>query len=500
MSNTDSSSGRGLRWPEWALLVVASFSWPLRVMAENVTGIPHPERLILMGSAVLLISAVGCRGLAGAGLDRRRAVMVVFMVTVLSMVGGRAVQILGEPVGWLALTGIVLLAVLAIVRLGQSVATWALTIALGVALASGVAISLYRSWVGYGEAELTPASAIQVQLTTTPDVFVVVLDGYPGIHERRLDAGQDQQGRSLTEAGLQVPVSAWSSYWTTDLSVSSLLQMGHPVVDAPRNGALTQTLQDVIGGRSRIVETLDAAGYETLMVESGWSGSDCGPRYDVCVSSPFLDEAMFFTLYDTILGPVVWQRLGHAFTTGTIHTMDWLRANAAAMSHDATPSFVFAHLVAPHPPFYLDEMCTLDVDPRGSGATFLLDGVDLETRELLFQRQVECIDRFMIELAGLIADDDVVVFTGDHGTDRRGQLEGSGGLSWSHDAIVERMNVMVAVRSSCPLGDEIMVPDLLSRALSCYARDGIPNVPNRMFLRGMSELSPSELETLLSMR
>ena len=62
------------------------------------------------------------------------------------------------------------------------------------------------------------------------------------------------------------------------------------------------------------------------------------------------------------------------------------------------------------------------------------------------------------------------------------------------------MNVFVAVRtgSSCSIGDELMIPNLMRRVLSCIGAVDTPEVANRMFLNGMVELDPAEVDALVA--
>jgi hypothetical protein len=162
---------------------------------------------------------------------------------------------------------------------------------------------------------------------------------------------------------------------------------------------------------------------------------------------------------------------------------------------------VFAHLVAPHPAFFLDRTCTTDAEPTRSGTSFYLAGVDDGLREEYFAEQTHCVDSFMIDLADLTNSDTVVIFTGDHGTDRRAQLSIPPD-EWGREGTVERMNVMMAVRTAagCSIGDTMMMPNLMRRVLSCYADNDVSDNPNRMFIKPMAEVEADELDNLLFMR
>ena len=502
-SQADASHGGRLQGKDLLLLAVAAASWPLGVWARNPTDFVHPERLLALVLGVWLVGLGVSWLLVRLGVSRTTAVRSVFISIVLLMAGGRLIRQTGVLAGWVVIVAIIALSAFVFARLGDAAGVRAAVAGLAVALASGVAISGYLSWSSYGESAVIETTSPQLDLVEHPDIFLVVIDGYPGIQAFRMDTGDAKTSLidDLEARGFAVPSSAWSSYWSTQLSVASLLEMTYPATEPFDGDATTQALYDVIAGENRLFELMKREGYDTYVVESGWSGSACGANVDFCESSAFIDEAMFFTLWDTVAGPYLSSSIGHAFTLGTQKTMDWVVENAQRISSDDRPSFVFVHLVAPHLPLFLDRTCTTQVGAARSGSTFYHAGVDDAEREEYFAEQTHCIDSFMIKLADLTNPDTVVIFTGDHGTDRRAQLS-TPPDEWGREATVERMNVMVAVRTAvgCSIGDPIMVPNLMRRVLSCYAGDEVSDNPNRMFIKPMAEVAMDELDSLLLLR
>lgn len=486
---------------DWLLLGVAAGYWPLAVMASHLVGIGHPERLVAIIGAVWLLAAAVAWVVIKAGGHRSTTIYATFLAFVVLMSGGRILRSFGEVIGWGAILGVVLLSGYVFYRLRDSSILRPAVLGIAFALMSGVVIALISSWQSWGEVTVSESPLSALQPEATPDIFVVVLDGYPGFEALRLDGRDVREDRTtaLTEAGFDVPGSAWSSYWTTSMAVASMFNMAHPLSADQGGGADEARLYEIIGGQNPIVALLNDHGYETVMIESGWSGSSCTPAYDSCISSPFVDEGVFLALLDTVAGPYVHSSIGYSFTVGTEYTMDWLLENAAGLSASPTPDFVFAHLIVPHAPFFLNGSCRREVINARSGVNFYLSGVPESEREEYFDGQLDCADRFMVELAALIEPDDIVVFVGDHGTDRRSQQHLRGD-EWDSAAVVERMNVFVAVRtgSSCSIGDELMLPNLMRRVLSCIWEVNSPEVANRMFLNGMVEVDPAEVDSLLA--
>ena len=492
---------RHLRWGDGALLAVASAFWPLSVYARNLFDFVHPERLFLFSIVVWVIGLGVSLALVTFGVQRTTAVWTVFIAIVLLMTGGRLIRQFGFFEGWVLIVALVGLAAVVFARLGDTTLTRATVTSFAVALASGVLISTFMSWNSLGESTVSKEPMLTIELVEKPDVFLIVLDGYPGLRAFEMDTGEPNTAtvEALVELGFEVPESAWSSYWSTQLSVASLLQMSYPLTGPFEGDATSRDLYQLIGGTNSLLTTFTDAGYDTYYVESGWSGSSCPEVIDVCVPAPLLDEGMFFALWDTVVGPQIVSSTGYAFTEGTRKTMEWLLGNGQSISSDERPSFVFAHLVSPHPPFFLTETCDVDTSPRRKGVGFYLAGVPDEEREQYFRGQVSCVDSFMIDLAERVGRDAVIVFVGDHGTDRRSQLSLQA-ADWGEPEIVERMNVMMAVRSGleCKIGDSVMVPNLMLRVLSCFSVEKLVDNPNRMFVKPMVEVGDDDLEELLA--
>lgn len=478
-----------------ALLAVGGGFWPLSVLSRNTVGMPHPERLVAVAGIAWAAGALVAVWLVGRGAPRRPVVRTTFVGQVLFMSGGRLVGIMPEWAAWVAMVLVVVFAATVFTRLDEEAMASALTTFLVVAVLSGIPISLYASLIERGADSTTDPAASGAILSERPDIFVVVLDGYPGL--RTLDAYPGRPTTALVEAleerGLHTPESAWSSYWSTALSVPSLVNMACPVTDTHGGSATEQELYETIGGANVLVEMLTQNGYTTHMVESGWSGSSCGPAIDHCVPSGLFDEAMSLVLNDTVLGPSLSSTLGSPFTIGSEKTMDWLLVNASTISADPSPNLVFAHLISPHPPFYLDHSCNRVVDSSREGSGLYRAGVPNEQREAFFEGQMYCVNDFMLRLADAVEIDDVLIYVSDHGSARHRQLN-LPPSEWEVGHISERFNVFMAVRvrRGCDIGEVVMIPNLLRRVLSCYASDPLPDLDHRMFIPLITEV-PTDL-------
>ena len=159
-------------------------------------------------------------------------------------------------------------------------------------------------------------------------------------------------------------------------------------------------------------------------------------------------------------------------------------------------SFVFAHLVAPHPPFFFNSNCDVVVAENRLSDSFYQAGVLDEIREQMFVEQVDCVDSFMIEFAEMVDRDDVVIFVADHGVDRYQRFTGESALEDSD--VAERMNVLVAGRvgEQCEIADPLMTVNLMREVFDCYALTEVSIHEPHMFLP-TGEMDSESLDELL---
>lgn len=487
-----------LRPVDLLVLIVAAAHWPLGIMARNYWRLVHPERvavlIVVLGGLACLFAYV----LMKLGTPRRSAVFTTLIAIVLFTRGGPVLWRF-DGLGWVLLGGLVVGAWVLSRRLeGESVIQIA-SVVLVVTIGSGPFILGMTTWQAMGQSQIDRGIGVQVDLVEQPDIYLIVVDGYPGrlALEQQFGYRDDALIEAFTDRGFDVPVSSWSPYWSTELSVPAMLEMAYPVQSGELTNRTRSDLYRILGGDNRLLSTLAIHGYRTTMIESGWSGSSCGDAYDVCLASDWLDDLMFLALWDGILSRQLVAHLSHPYTLNTKHSMALLESLVASASSDGQPSFVFGHLVAPHPPYFLDSDCQRVVSSERLGDSLLINGVPEDTRRDFFLDQAQCVNSFMIGLADLIGPDDVVVFVGDHGTDAHLELLKTGNPD--PDALIERLNVFAAARldPDCDLGEVVMTTNLMRRVLSCYSDAPVPDLDERIFLPGGQELGEAAVRRLM---
>lgn len=209
-----------------------------------------------------------------------------------------------------------------------------------------------------------------------PDIFHLVLDGFGSQKslKEKLDLDLSWFIKELEQRGFQVARDARTNYVQTELSLASTLNYDFipsllPEVSPDEDDR--RYLTSLIG-ESASMKKLIKSGYRFSMVGSGFPALSFG-RYEISLPS---NERI--TLFEgTLLEMTPWTQSGHTASSQFRQHFDdlnlaftWLESNAKPT---ATPRFTFVHILAPHPPFVVDEQGGY-VKPKGPFG--LWDGSD----------------------------------------------------------------------------------------------------------------------------
>ncbi len=196
---------------------------------------------------------------------------------------------------------------------------------------------------------------------TLPDVYYIIMDSYGREDTLRAAYGFDNSAfvDSLEQMGFYVAPCSQSNYARTDFSLASSLNMEY-VPDL--NPKFTPDFRDPypiwrLLQHSAVRAALENAGYKTVAFSTGfaWSQLEDADVYlepPLVFSRPNEFEALLFQTTLVRLAQNTGadsQRLAawDQFRQRTLFTLDEL----AQLGDMPGPKFVFAHIIAPHPPF-----------------------------------------------------------------------------------------------------------------------------------------------------
>jgi hypothetical protein len=188
-----------------------------------------------------------------------------------------------------------------------------------------------------------------------PDIYHIVLDGFgrPDVLKELYGLDLDPFVAALESRGFAVPPSGRSNYAQTYLSLASSLNLSYldPIASDLRGTADRRVLAYLIQ-HNALMTLARRAGYGITAIGSNYSATMRLENADTCLCEQYgLGETALAILELTPLGALPLDRWTYA-----AHR----RKLTAAFAHleratDASrPTMVFAHVIAPHPPFVFE--------------------------------------------------------------------------------------------------------------------------------------------------
>ena len=457
------------------LLVAPALSPVLTTWANNFSDVPNLHRLAIVAAVYLALSVATFWMARRLVADSRFATFIAFFVTLVLTSGGRVLDQQPWAWRWIVAITIISVVILIIARLRH---WWLLDVILA---ASAVALLIPPLLTGFWSTVTSSDSPVPrssmgpvPEMTDRPDIFLVILDGYTSLPvvEKMFDYEDPQFRADLSRNGVELVEPAISPYSMTYLTVPSFLDLDY-VLDDGQRVAGGRSLPDRIGGDNRLVDILSHNGYEITMVEPGWHMSSCGDAVDICVSDPFIDEGVEGVLSQGMLWSFIEPSVGSAFTRGAQQSMAWATNNIERLADNGKPDFAFIHVIAPHPPLFMNSECDLVSEARRLDSEFGeitgLDTAEAKARIEGYVEQVRCVDGFTRRFTASIAGTDSVAFiSGDHGSDALSQLS-TAPTQWSEPQLLDRMSAFVAVKAppGCDSHTSIVTLAIFRNLISC---------------------------------
>jgi Sulfatase len=330
----------------------------------------------------------------------------------------------------------------------------------------------------------------------SPNIYWIVLDGYPRRDVLKQNFGFDN-GRflqALDALDFTVLENSLSNFPATIYSISSTLSMDY-VVRTSGEGVepfASSEIYPVVKGKSRVVSRLKAAGYNYVHFENGYDYlTKCAAGEPRCVqgrgglseldvailsNTPLID---LVTDFEEITG----KGDAHLFAWGGV---DDLGAKLGEIQKTPAPFFVYAHVLAPHPPMRFRADCSArPADPD-------LQAWDPAARPA-FIDQLRCTNaQTEILLQRLVRSDPgaIVIVQSDHGTAFNGQFPkpplDKPPTDWSDADLHERFGVLNAMRlpAECrnKLRQDLTLVDTFPLVLSCLTGEEFERHQPRFFV------------------
>jgi hypothetical protein len=286
---------------------------------------------------------------------------------------------------------------------------------------------------------LPPLAEMTIADGTAPDIYLIVLDMHVSDTALKNLTGYEDPAFSagLQDRGFYVAGCSRSNYPVTQHSLTSELNMDYldELTGSTETGVIYQYMQS-----SRVQRTLEAAGYRTLAFETGFSFTDLvsadeflSPVGSASAWLAYPGISPFESLILQISGGKILYETRDQLSRGMQYAIDAAYVEyrdrilydldtLPVVAQEVGPKFVFAHILAPHPPFVFDRdgnfiyrmtPFSLNMDPEGYD---FYEFSDAYYEELLYlhQRILGVVD----EILRVSETPPIIIIQGDHGIPR----------------------------------------------------------------------------------
>jgi hypothetical protein len=435
--------GTPARSPQpWALVPIPFAVWRIAYLFSINADQMDPDQLV-MPLAVAVVAAVVVFALGRLALGNAPAAgAFAALVMMLFFEYGQLSDALGDALGiWVGpdfstdtVLDIVLIAGVALfawlLRSGRlpSYPVGRFAGILGAALLAVGVFSAVSAYVRHADnAGPRSSTALDIELADVgadelPDIYYVVLDRYLAAPELAdaLDFDNGDFLGFLRSRGFHVADDARSNYAVTYMSLASSLNMRYidDLTDDPAYPPSAgqgvprdrEPFYDAIDD-SRLVRVLHEHGYRYVHFDSGWGATADTDTADLVVRP---DSSTEFT--DILIATSVLHRLPafdvqHTWYRRILNTFEQLGDVEPA----SEPTFAFAHIVTPHPPFVFEADGTLRTESTNEAVAGSEDG----NVAPIYLDQLTYVNELLEGLVDeLIAEEDrprVIVLQSDHG-------------------------------------------------------------------------------------
>lgn len=253
-----------------------------------------------------------------------------------------------------------------------------------------------------------------------PDIYYIVLDGYGSNDTLSMIYDYDNSDfiGFLQNRGFYIAQNSDANYTQTLPSLASTLTLNYLDQNffSSQNQAQYNNHLETMLLNNNVRQTLEDQGYKTISIDSGWSPTKWENAAEFYSFDNGLDS--FEYLYLLTTPAIIFQNdfLYDIHRQQILFSFESLKKTVTLES----PSFVFAHIVAPHPPFVFDsngESVQPDRTYNLRDSDFYEGSVDDYITG--YRGEVEFINRNLVETISIILDNadstPIIIIQGDHG-------------------------------------------------------------------------------------
>ncbi len=332
-------------------------------------------------------------------------------------------------------------------------------------------------------------SAPALEGEAPPDIYHIILDGYARHDVLRDIYGYDNSEflDFLRQRGFQIVERSRANYPHTYLSIASTLNLSYlPELAAEREMPLNFTTATAWLKDNEAMRFLRRRGYRTAAFRTGYFVTEIESA-DVFLSLGHgLSDFDYYLLDTTPLATLAHDFLLHARYEGCRRRIEFIFDSLGRIDSADAPLFVFAHIIAPHPPFVFLE----NGDPIDPNVPFVLaDGGPLfrnpDDYVSGYSHQIRHITRKAEEaIERILANSPrppIVILQADHGPASRFSLQ-----TTAERDLKERFSILNALLlpdgRAEDLSDDVSPVNTFRIVFDRYFGAGLELLPDRSYL------------------
>lgn len=252
-------------------------------------------------------------------------------------------------------------------------------------------------------------------ISELPDIYYIILDGYASSSTLTEVYNFDNQDFNdyLSKKGFYIADKSRSNYSMTSLSLASSLNIEYInyLTDVMEEESIDLKIPYQMIQNSKVMRFLKSNGYKFIHSSSGWGPTHRNKYADVDFISGTIDEFLTVLIQSTLLKifeiDIVINQLRETILNAFSDIAEVHKING--------PKFVFAHIIAPHPPYLFDANGDKVPEAKIRWTGYSWDQKENYLNQLIFvnKKVKELVDKIIVnsEIAPII------IMQADHGAD-----------------------------------------------------------------------------------
>jgi hypothetical protein len=333
--------------------------------------------------------------------------------------------------------------------------------------------------------------------TPRRDIYLIVLDEHPNARVMREVLRYDNSAfeDTLRALGFVIPREMQSNYTQTLLSLPSLLNATHLTQLTRDEGETSRSyvLPSYLTENNRAARFLKSHGYEYVLFRSAWfSATQDSPLADVIHDAwSRLGPATAVrrtALRRAVVRSTMLRRWAWPMSSDRSFDLRFMEG-LSRMADDSAPTFVLAHSVLSHDPYYVDASCRALGRPLVPSE--IEDGMPMYRAARV--AQLRCVDSLVVDVVTTVLRESrpepIILVVGDHGTQLADPLHLRRPESVSPAFVRERFGALGAFHlpagGDSALSGSVTLVNVMGHVLRYYFGADLPPSPDDRYVSGL---------------